>query len=79
MGRGDRAGAKIVRRRGAAEGQFHVRVWIDATGNYQFAACIDSHVSFHVELRADDGNHFVFDQNVGVVIVGGGDDVAVTN
>src|SRR5207253_10846804 len=77
MRRRDRAGAKVVRSGGPTEGQLHVRVWIDAAGNYQFSARVDSHVSFHVELCADDGYSFAFDQKVGFIIVSGGDDVTV--
>ena len=77
MRRGDRASAKIIRRRSAAERQFHVRVRIDAAGNDESAFGIDSHVSFHLELGADDGDDFVFDQDVGVVVVGGSDDVTI--
>ena len=53
---GDRAGAKVVGRFGAAERQFHVRVRIDAAGNDELAGSVDHVVGFHFELRADDGN-----------------------
>ena len=46
-------------------------------GMTSLPARVDGHVGFHVELRADDGNSFAFDQNVGFVVVSGGDDVAV--
>ena len=50
---------------GAAERQFHVRVRIDAAGNDEFAGGVDRLVRFHLEARADHGDAFVFDQNVG--------------
>ena len=75
----DRAGGEIIRRRGAAKRKFHVRVRIDAAGNDEPVRRIDRQVCFHVEFGADDRNSFAFDQDVGFVIVDGGDDLAVTN
>jgi len=54
-----------------------MRVRIDAAGNDQPSFRIDRDVSFHFKLGADDRDDLVFDQDVGVVVVCGGDDVAV--
>ena len=39
--------------------------------------CVDDFVGFHLEFRADDGNTFIFDQNVGFVVVNRSDDASV--
>ena len=79
MRRSDRAGSEVVRGRRATERQLHVRVRIDAAGNDEPIRRVDRHVSFHVQLRADNRNSFAFDQKVGFVIVGCGYDLAVTD
>src|SRR2546423_5018590 len=77
MGSGAGAGEKIIGRLRPAEGQFHVRMRIDAAGNHEFSGSIDNLVGLHLELGADNGNLLLLDQNVGSVIVGGSDDTAV--
>ncbi len=52
----NRAGAKVVRRLGAAEGQFHVRVRIDPAWDHEFSRSVDHVVRFHVETAADHGD-----------------------
>src|SRR5688500_1614993 len=56
-----------------------MRVRINAAGNDQLPRGIDDLISFHVELRADHGNHFILDQYIGFVIVNCRDDAAITN
>src|ERR1700694_3144388 len=70
------AGEKIIGRLRPAEGQFHVRMRIDAAGDNEFSGGIDYSVSLHLELGADNGNLLILDQDVGFVIVGGSDDTA---
>ena len=38
---------------------------------------VDGHIGFHVELLADGSYDFAVDENIGAVIVGGGDDLTV--
>ncbi len=79
MRRGDCASAKVIRRFRAAKRQLHVRMGIDAAGNYQLSGSINRGIGLHIKLSADHRNDFIFDQDVGVVVVSGGDDLAITN
>ena len=54
-----------------------MRMRIDATGNDEFSRSVDSVVRLHVELRPDNGDAFIFNQNVGLVIIDRGDDAAI--
>ena len=54
-----------------------MRVRIDSAGDDQTSFCVDCLVGFDVDLLADHGHFAVFDEDVGVVIVDGGDDAAV--
>src|SRR5262245_34386713 len=77
MRRGDRAGAKIVCRGGAAEGQFHMRVRVDAARNDELAGGVYIHIGFHLELGANGGDLLAVDEDVGFVVIGSSDDLSV--
>jgi hypothetical protein len=70
---------KVIRRLSTAKRKLHMRVRIDPTRDNQPAFCIDHFVDFHFQLCADDGNLFVFDQDVSAVVVGSRDDAAVSD
>src|SRR5258705_13775654 len=61
---GDCSRAKVVGCLSATERQFHVRVWINATGDYKLTAGINHAVDVHLELCPDYGYKFIFDQDV---------------
>src|SRR5687767_933113 len=50
---GDGAGVKVVRGLRAAEGQLHMRVWIDPTGDDEFARGVDCVIDLHIEALPD--------------------------
>ena len=77
--RGARAGLERVRGGGAAERQLHVRVRIDASGDDEAAVGVDDFVGFDVDRFRDHRDGAVLDEDVGVVVVDGGDDAAVAD
>src|SRR6266850_1596884 len=76
---GDCSRVKVVGSLSATERQFHMRVWIDATRDNKLTAGINHAVDFYFELRPDYRYKFIFDQDVGFVIVSGGDDATALN
>ena len=71
------AGLEVIGRDGAPEGHIEVRMGVDAAGNDQAVFGVEDGVGVHVEVFSDEGDFFIFDVDVGEIVVGGGDDVAV--
>ena len=72
-----RARLEVVGRRRTAERHVHVRVHVDAARQDVPPARVDHPVRVDLERRADDGDLFVLDQHVTLVLISGRDDRAV--
>jgi hypothetical protein len=47
-------------------------MWVDASGDNEFAGSVDDFVDFHFELGANHGNSFALGQDVRALVVNGG-------
>src|SRR5581483_154729 len=71
---GDLAGLDVVDRHGPAERHVEVRVRVDAARQHVLAGRVDDAVGGYIEVEPDEGDPLVFDEHVGDVVVGCGDD-----
>ena len=71
------AGEEVVRRDGAAEGQFQMGMDVDTAGQEQSACGIDHVHAFGGQIEPDQRHSFVLNQEIGLYAVGGGDDRSV--
>jgi hypothetical protein len=77
--RRDGAGVEIIGRRRAAERQLHVRVRVDAAGDDQPPFRVDDAIGVRFDRARDHRHGAVLDEDVGVIVVDGGDDAAIPN
>ncbi len=73
------AGLEVIGAGGAAKGHVHVGVGIHAAGDDQLALGIDDAVSLDFEAAANQGDGFILDEEIGLIVVHRRDDAAVTN
>ena len=77
MGGGNGPGFKIVRRRGSAEGQIHVRMDVNTAGDDVSATRVDNLFCLNIKLAPDCGDGLPLNVDIRDVVLLGGDDSSV--
>src|SRR5437868_10513924 len=54
-------------------------MWIDTAGNNELASGVDNTVRFHLQVRANDGDALVLNQNVSSIIIDRRHNAAILN
>ena len=76
---GTGAGLEIVGACGASKRHIHMCMRIHASWDYELIGSIDLMTSLQIKVGTDQGDLVVFDVDVGTIVVGGGNDPAISN